>query len=328
MKKTWFIFVALSIATLGSLGLTGVVMAADPANPGDFLYGVDRAVESIQIYLTYQPEKKASLELGFAQERLEELDALGNAATQSQTSEVIGDFNSSITHAVGLAKSVHGESADNVLAVFDQDSGLENNDDAEDSERKGNCQEGLEKEHPVAVQLAAQFDVDYQEIMNWFCDGWGFGEIRIAYEAVLENPEYTVEQLFEMRKSGLGWGEILATIGLKGKQVEDSTEDNYEEVDDELDESNRGLNCTGERENPHGKALALELGVPYEEVMNWFCQGFGFGEIKLAYSLSEQTGKPVEEIVAEKTEGKGWGVIMKELGGKNKPEKGKKEKDK
>ena len=37
--------------------------------------------------------------------------------------------------------------------------------------------------------------------------------------------------------------------------------------------------------------LAQRYGVPYEEIMGWFCQHYGFGEIDLAYSLSRQIGQ-------------------------------------
>jgi hypothetical protein len=73
------------------------------------------------------------------------------------------------------------------------------------------------------------------------------------------------------------------------------------------------INCTGAQPHPTGMTLSVRYGVPYEEIMGWFCQGFGFGEIDLAYSLSLQSGKPVAEIFAMKQSGMGWGVIKKQL---------------
>ena len=55
--------------------------------------------------------------------------------------------------------------------------------------------------------------------------------------------------------------------------------------------------------------------------MGWFCQGFGFGEIDLAYSLSAQTGTPVDQIFAMKSSGMGWGNIKKQLTGDKKENK-------
>ncbi|MEJ2706771.1 MAG: DUF5666 domain-containing protein [Anaerolineales bacterium] len=71
--------------------------------------------------------------------------------------------------------------------------------------------------------------------------------------------------------------------------------------------------CTGAQPHPTGMTLAERYGVPYEEIMGWFCQGFGFGEIDLAYSLSLQSGTPVEQIFQMKMDGMGWGNIKKEL---------------
>jgi hypothetical protein len=73
--------------------------------------------------------------------------------------------------------------------------------------------------------------------------------------------------------------------------------------------------CTGANPQPKGQKLSELYGVPYEEIMGWFCQGFGFGEIDLAYSLSAQTGTPVDQIFAMKASGLGWGEIKKQLTG-------------
>ena len=48
--------------------------------------------------------------------------------------------------------------------------------------------------------------------------------------------------------------------------------------------------------------------------MGWFCAGYGFGEIDLAYGLSAETGTAVEEIFAMRQAGMGWGQIMQALG--------------
>jgi hypothetical protein len=68
-----------------------------------------------------------------------------------------------------------------------------------------------------------------------------------------------------------------------------------------------------DRQQPEGLTLAARWGVPYEEIMSWFCQGFGFGEIDLAYELAAQSGKPVADVFAMKAGGMGWGQIKQEL---------------
>jgi hypothetical protein len=70
--------------------------------------------------------------------------------------------------------------------------------------------------------------------------------------------------------------------------------------------------------------LADTYGVGYDEIMGWFCSGFGFGEIDLAYSLSLESGVPVADIFAMRDAGMGWGQIKADL----KPKKMPKEKTK
>ena len=71
--------------------------------------------------------------------------------------------------------------------------------------------------------------------------------------------------------------------------------------------------CPGADQHPTGIKLAQRYGVPYEEIMGWFCQHYGFGEIDLAYSLSRQAGVPVEDVFAMRASGMGWGEIKKTL---------------
>jgi hypothetical protein len=84
--------------------------------------------------------------------------------------------------------------------------------------------------------------------------------------------------------------------------------------------------CVGVNPHPEGQRLADTYGVPYEEIMGWFCQHFGFGEIDRAYSLSLETGIPVEDIFEMRISGQGWGVIKKSIQSSKKSEKVKKPK--
>jgi hypothetical protein len=62
---------------------------------------------------------------------------------------------------------------------------------------------------------------------------------------------------------------------------------------------------------PEGLRLSQRYQVSYEEIMDWFCKGFGFGEIDLAYELSKASGIPVSEIFRMRSDGMGWGNIKK-----------------
>jgi mannose-6-phosphate isomerase-like protein (cupin superfamily) len=84
--------------------------------------------------------------------------------------------------------------------------------------------------------------------------------------------------------------------------------------------------CNGFADHPTGYRLAARYRVPYEEIMFWFCQGYGFGEIDLAFSLVQTFTSPeynanitIDDIFAQKTPGRGWGQIKRELQEKIKP---------
>ena len=83
------------------------------------------------------------------------------------------------------------------------------------------------------------------------------------------------------------------------------------------------ISCTGNPDRqPEGLVLAQRYNVTYQEIMGWFCQHYGFGEIDLAYSMSQQTGVPVTQIFDLRQSGLGWGQIKQQLG--TKPGNGKK----
>jgi hypothetical protein len=65
--------------------------------------------------------------------------------------------------------------------------------------------------HPKGQTLADTYGVNYEEIMGWFCQGFGFGEIDHAY-SLSEETGIPVEDIFDMRTSGMGWGEIKKTL--------------------------------------------------------------------------------------------------------------------
>lgn len=63
--------------------------------------------------------------------------------------------------------------------------------------------------HPVGMRLAEAFDVPYGQIMDWHCDGFGFGEIaRALILGELNEEGVTAQDVLDMKDSGLGWGQI------------------------------------------------------------------------------------------------------------------------
>jgi hypothetical protein len=187
--------------------------------------------------------------------------------------------------------------------------------------------------------------VTYEEIMGWFCQGFGFGEIDLAY-GLSQETSIPVAEIFALRQQGLGWGEIkrhvrrtptptlTATLIISATPTATVTLTATPTITPTLPLTltltatptptptatttpvvTQETRCDKE-DHPKGHDLAVQYGVPYEEIMGWFCLGFGFGEIDLAYSLSIQSGVPVDQIFAMKQSGMGWGEIKKQLGPK------------
>lgn len=173
--------------------------------------------------------------------------------------------------------------------------------------------------HPTAERLAALYGVPYEEIMGWFCQRFGFGEIEQAYE-LNSLTGMAVTDIFALRTSGLGWGQIrsqlLDNMPLLTEAITETSplpETPTITETEELPALSIENACTGADPQPHGQTLATQFGVPYEVIMGWFCQGYGFGEIELAYGLSQEFATPVEEIFTLRTSGLGWGQIKRLL---------------
>lgn len=73
------------------------------------------------------------------------------------------------------------------------------------------------------------------------------------------------------------------------------------------------------QQQPEALRLVHRYNVTYAEIMGWFCKGFGFGEIDLAYDLSLSSGTPVSDIFALRSSGLGWGQIKKQIDQKKTP---------
>jgi hypothetical protein len=94
--------------------------------------------------------------------------------------------------------------------------GDDKDDDDKGEQSEADCLKNTT--HPVATRLAEVLKVPYAEIMGWHCKGFGFGEIARAY-LVARTGKMTVQQVFDARKAGKGWGEILKEAGIDPKDV-------------------------------------------------------------------------------------------------------------
>jgi hypothetical protein len=161
--------------------------------------------------------------------------------------------------------------------------------------------------HPTGSRLAQRYNVTYDEIMVWFCQGFGFGEIDLAYE-LSARSEIDVSAFFDRKLKGEGWGEIKNSIDGQYINPEDQ-----EEAGEEAGQESTGEFCVGAQPHPTAIRLSERFPATYQEIMGYFCDGFGFGEIELAYELSEITGAEVDAYFDRKQSGESWGEIKQEV---------------
>lgn len=167
--------------------------------------------------------------------------------------------------------------------------------------------------------------------MGWFCQHFGFGEIDLAY-GLSRQYNLSVVQIFDLRRSGLGWGQIkqmlakglitptpevtgtptaTPTATVTGTITVTETPTGTPATPTPLPVKN-DRNCP-QQDNPTARSLAARYAVTVEEIMGWFCRGFGFGEIDRAYSWGLQYGIPPADIFAMRTQGLGWGQVKQRL---------------
>jgi hypothetical protein len=153
------------------------------------------------------------------------------------------------------------------------------------------------------------------------------GALAAADAWLVENP-LTSDPLAEARRDGVILAEYLDDYnsGRLGIEACDAREDEAFDDDKEFDDDNKEFDdddrrearedgeCTGANPHPHATTLAADYDVSYGEIMARFCQGYGFGEIELAYLLAEEVGIDVEDVYALRDAGMGWGNVRKELG--------------
>lgn len=191
----------------------------------------------------------------------------------------------------------------------DDDAGGDDQDGDDTDVDAVRCVNG-QQPNPAAQRLAAELGVDVAEVWGWFCAGFGLGEIRIAYFLSAESGT-PVADLFAMREAGMGWGQIAQELGLELPDDDDADDD----ADDGDDDDQDAWRCEQDgTPNPAAERLAAELDVDAAEIWEWFCQGYGLGEIRTAYTLSAESETPVADLFAMFGEGMGWGEIAKQLG--------------
>jgi len=79
------------------------------------------------------------------------------------------------------------------------------------------------QQQPRAAMIAAAYGVTYEEVIGWFCKGYGFGQIDRAYAIAKLSAQgktpMTAAQVLAQVDAGTGWGEIVSAAGLTMKDV-------------------------------------------------------------------------------------------------------------
>lgn len=103
----------------------------------------------------------------------------------------------------------------------DEDEGEEGDDDGEGEGELGYfCRAETEDQHPVGAALAETYETEYEQVMQWFCEGrFGFGQIMLALQTA-QMEEVEAGELLERRAGGEGWGQIWVDMGVIGKDKE------------------------------------------------------------------------------------------------------------
>jgi hypothetical protein len=121
----------------------------------------------------------------------------------------------------GSGKGNEKDNAKNNNKGGDDDAAGSNDDAASDEEGSkmdnAYCSGKKEKEHPMAVKIAAKYGVSAAWVMDKFCSGYGMGAIMLSLKTQQINGA-SPDSLLAQRAEGKGWGKIWHEQGLIGKE--------------------------------------------------------------------------------------------------------------
>ena len=146
-------------------------------------------------------------------------------------------------------------------------------------------------------------------------DGFDFSDMEIG-DSVLVRGELLEDGSLEAK--------VIKVLGSGDDDGDDEPED--EEDEGEGSRADNSAFCAEdkqEKSHPVAVAIAETYGVTEEDVMSYFCDGYGYGAIMLAFQTMDLEGTDVATLLARRTAGQGWGQIWKELGLIGKDKQGK-----
>jgi len=115
--------------------------------------------------------------------------------------------------------------ADWIKEVNKGDDSLENEKEEEKEGKEGlegklsssYCSGKKENDHPFAAAISETYGISVSDVMGYFCDGFGFGEIMLALQTHQMNDE-EISSMLDLRESGQGWGQIWQEMGIIGNK--------------------------------------------------------------------------------------------------------------
>jgi hypothetical protein len=218
MSKGMLVVLLALLMVLVASGM--LVSATDAAVPGDWMYGVDRAMDGLRLRLALDPKQKAQVERQLAQERLHEAQTLVRRGDLENV-ELLRQESRLAMLAAKAADPHYARKTEKPTATPAQ---VEQNEQRleQTGQAKGDpyCNGTATKHNTAGVKLAQRLSVSYSEVMAWYCQGYAFSEIGLAYR-ISQAAGVTVNEVFAQRLSELGWGEILQKYGLDEKLDKD-----------------------------------------------------------------------------------------------------------
>jgi hypothetical protein len=134
-------------------------------------------------------------------------------------------------NSISVGSQVHAkvQQSQNGLVVADWIKEVNRGDDdieiEEEEEKEGlegkfsssYCSGKKEKDHPFAAAISDTYGTSVSDVMGYFCNGFGFGEIMLALQTHQMNSE-EISSMLGLRKSGQGWGQIWQDMGIIGNK--------------------------------------------------------------------------------------------------------------